>query len=138
MRYESFMFRVSSPYISEYNSIRDQPGDSFYIRTMFDRTAENENELSFKKDDILHIDTTMYNGLMGVWRAWPVDDQGNKLAQWGTIPSRARSGPTHYWFSLTPVYTWDMFVFSQHSKHHEGIFLMDETYHIQLFVNKID
>ncbi|XP_013400011.1 disks large homolog 5-like [Lingula anatina] len=75
--------------IVRYNKIRDQPGDSFYIRTLFDRQAENEGELSFKRDDVLYIEDTLYNGMPGTWKAWLVDDEGNKL-QCGTIPSKYR------------------------------------------------
>ena len=76
--------------ISEYNKIKqDQSGDSFFIRSLFDRQAGNEGEISFKKDDILYIDNTLPNGQMNLWRAWLVDDEGNKLSC-GLIPSKTR------------------------------------------------
>ena len=74
---------------SEYKKIKDLPGDSIYVRALFDRDAENEDELSFKKDDILYVDNTLYNGILGVWRAWLIADDGNK-SECGTIPSKSR------------------------------------------------
>lgn len=70
-----------------YSEIKDLPGDAFYVRAMFDHQAENQNELSFKKDDILFVDNTVYNGVSGVWRAWLVDEDGHKK-HFGAIPSR--------------------------------------------------
>ena len=72
-----------------YERIKDQPGDSFYIRALLDRVGElNEpSELRFSKDDILYVDNTMLNNIPGLWRAWLVDEDGHKR-QWGTIPSK--------------------------------------------------
>ena len=74
---------------SEYKKIKDLPGDSIYVRALFDRDEENEDELSFKKDDILYVDNTLYNGILGVWRAWLIAEDGNKSGC-GTIPSKSR------------------------------------------------
>ena len=62
------------------------------MRALCDHEAETDRELTFKKDDILFIDNTLFNGVPGVWRAWLVDDEGNKLRS-GTIPSKSRSAP---------------------------------------------
>ncbi len=59
------------------------------MRAMFEREQEQDGELSFKKDDILYVDNTMVSGKRGTWRAWRVDDEGNKLRA-GTIPSKSR------------------------------------------------
>lgn len=67
--------------------IKDQPGDSFYVRCHFDRPAENEGELSLHKDDILLVENTMYEGTPGTWYAWLLDDDCHKLKA-GTIPSK--------------------------------------------------
>lgn len=72
----------------EYNKICPGMGDFFYIRTHFDRTAENEGELSFKKDDILLIETTRFKKV-GVWFGWLVDDEGKKI-KGGALPSKFR------------------------------------------------
>lgn len=56
---------------------------------LYDREVEAEGELRFHKDDILLIDNTRYNNMLGVWRAWLVDEEGNKL-RCGTIPSKTR------------------------------------------------
>ena len=61
---------------TEYEVIKDQPGDSYYVRAMFDRLPDPQagpHQLSFRKDDILFIDNTMYNGVPGHWSAWLVD-----------------------------------------------------------------
>ncbi|XP_060857190.1 disks large homolog 5-like isoform X3 [Metopolophium dirhodum] len=79
--------------IDKYNEIKDKPGDSFYIRALFDRTIElneagsNSSQLQFRKDDILYVDNTMYNGVPGNWRAWLVDHNGYRQ-QVGIIPSK--------------------------------------------------
>lgn len=70
-------------------SIQEKPGDSFYIKALFERHAENDGELSFKRDDVLYIENTVCNGVIGTWKSWLVDDEGNKL-QCGTIPSKVR------------------------------------------------
>ncbi|XP_050531919.1 disks large homolog 5 [Daktulosphaira vitifoliae] len=79
--------------IDRYNEIKDKPGDSFFIKALFDRTAElgessiNSSQLQFHKDDVLYIDNTMYNGVPGNWRAWLIDHNGYKQ-QVGIIPSK--------------------------------------------------
>ena len=80
---------------TEYNKILEQPGDSFYVRTLFERRSGGDGELSFVRDRILYVDSTLYKGKLGVWRAWLVDDEGNKL-QCGTVPSKARWAPCSY------------------------------------------
>ncbi|CAL4070670.1 unnamed protein product, partial [Meganyctiphanes norvegica] len=71
-----------------YEEIQDQPGDSFYIRAMFDRGEVGESsELIFRKEDILYVDNTMFNNMPGLWRAWLVDEDGHKR-HCGTIPSK--------------------------------------------------
>ena len=72
-----------------YNNIKDQPGDSYFVKAMFDRMIESGDPLmlKFQKDDILYIDNTMYNGVPGQWSAWLVDQEGQK-GTWGVIPSK--------------------------------------------------
>ena len=71
--------------------IKDQPGDAYFVRSMFDRNPVDDYgdppHLSFVKDDILYIDNTMYNGVPGNWSAWSVNQEG-KTTQWGIIPSK--------------------------------------------------
>ena len=38
---------------------------------------------------VLFIDNTMLHGLMGLWRAWKLDEDGKKI-QCGTVPSKSR------------------------------------------------
>lgn len=79
--------------IIEYNEIKDKPGDSFFVRALFDRVIDpsdvvsNSSQLQFRKDDILFVDNTMYNGVPGNWRAWLVDYHGFKQ-QVGIVPSK--------------------------------------------------
>lgn len=72
-----------------YNDIKDKPGDSFYIRALFERSEEMGDalQLRFRKDDVLYVDNTMFNGVPGHWRAWLVDQDGNRQ-QCGIIPSK--------------------------------------------------
>jgi len=74
----------------KYEVIKDQPGDSYYVRAMFDRLPDPQagpHQLSFRKDDILFIDNTMYNGVPGHWSAWLVDLDGQR-GEWGIVPSK--------------------------------------------------
>ena len=76
----------------KYREIKDSPGDSYFIRAMFDRQIESEGnsgslQLCFEKDDILLVDNTMYNGVPGNWSAWSLDKDGKKV-KWGLIPSK--------------------------------------------------
>ncbi|XP_069186254.1 disks large homolog 5 isoform X4 [Procambarus clarkii] len=72
-----------------YEEIQDQPGDSFYIRALFDRLGDvgDSTDLRFRKKDILYVDNTMFNNVPGLWRAWVVDEDGHKR-QCGTVPSK--------------------------------------------------
>ncbi|KAM5236965.1 disks large homolog 5 isoform 1-T1 [Ctenodactylus gundi] len=71
----------------DFSRIKGLPGDSFYIRALFDRLAEVEHELSFKKDDILYVDDTLPQGTFGSWMAWQLDENAQKI-QRGQIPSK--------------------------------------------------
>lgn len=76
--------------VSEFNQIKDDAGDSLYFRAGFDRTGElNEGELRFVKDDILYVDTTIFRGKFGQWRAWKLDGYGHRL-RCGIIPSQLK------------------------------------------------
>ncbi len=55
--------------MERYREIAEQPGDSFYVRAQFDKMAiegHEQMELCFRRDDILHIDNTMFNGVPGM------------------------------------------------------------------------
>jgi hypothetical protein len=70
-----------------FKEIQDQhTGDSFFIRAAFDRPSV-DGSLAFRKDDILFVDNTMFNGVPGLWRAWLVDQEGQKV-KCGVIPSK--------------------------------------------------
>ncbi|XP_057362042.1 disks large homolog 5 isoform X4 [Manis pentadactyla] len=71
----------------EFTKVKGLPGDSFYIRALYDRLAEVEHELSFKKDDILYVDDTLPQGTFGSWMAWQLDENAQKI-QRGQIPSK--------------------------------------------------
>ena len=73
--------------------VKDAPGDSYYIRAMFDRAAAEcqapgqGQQLPFSSGDILWVDNTIYSGVPGNWSAWLLDKDGNKV-KWGLIPSK--------------------------------------------------
>ncbi|XP_053535650.1 disks large homolog 5a isoform X4 [Ictalurus punctatus] len=73
--------------VDEFNQLKDTAGDGFYIRALYDRVAETEQDLSFKKDDILYVDDTLPNGNFGTWMAWQLDENAQKM-QRGQIPSK--------------------------------------------------
>ncbi|KAG7507592.1 disks large-like 5-like isoform X1 [Solea senegalensis] len=68
-------------------AIKETPGDAFFIRALYERVAESEQELSFKKDDILFVEDTLPNGNFGYWMAWQLDENAHKLGR-GQIPSK--------------------------------------------------
>ncbi|XP_028035667.1 disks large homolog 5 [Bombyx mandarina] len=82
--------------LQQYHEIKDKPGDAFYIRAGFDRCAKitsigmdviDEYSLWFRKDEVLFVDNTLFNGSPGLWRAWQLDCKSAKR-HWGTIPSK--------------------------------------------------
>uniref|UniRef100_A0A8C8VIL6 Discs large MAGUK scaffold protein 5 n=1 Tax=Pelusios castaneus TaxID=367368 RepID=A0A8C8VIL6_9SAUR len=80
--------KVKTQYrIEEFNKIKELPGDGFYIRALYDRLAEVEQDLNFKKDDILYVDDTLPQGNFGCWMAWQLDENAQKLER-GQIPSK--------------------------------------------------
>ena len=81
---------ILTTFFTEYDEIKDKPGDSYYVRAMFDRLPDPQggpHQLAFRKDDILFIDNTMYNGVPGHWSAWLVDLDG-QTGEWGIVPSK--------------------------------------------------
>lgn len=56
-------------------------------RALYDKAAEMEQELSFKKDDILFVEDTLPKGNFGCWMAWQLDENAQKLER-GQIPSK--------------------------------------------------
>ncbi|XP_053163468.1 disks large homolog 5 isoform X3 [Hemicordylus capensis] len=80
--------KIKAQYRSEeFCKIKDLPGDGFYVRALYDRLAEVEQDLSFKKDDILYVDDTLPQGNFGCWMAWQLDENAQKLER-GQIPSK--------------------------------------------------
>lgn len=58
-----------------------------WSRALYERLADVEHELSFKKDDILYVDDTLPQGSFGSWMAWQLDENAQKI-QRGQIPSK--------------------------------------------------
>ncbi|XP_028286415.1 disks large homolog 5-like isoform X2 [Parambassis ranga] len=83
---ETITFKVQNC-VDNLTAIKESPGDGFYIRALYERVAEAEQELSFKKDDILYVEDTLPNGNFGYWMAWQLDENAQKL-QKGQIPSK--------------------------------------------------
>ncbi|XP_018616468.1 disks large homolog 5 isoform X2 [Scleropages formosus] len=73
--------------INEFTMLKDTPGDAFYIRALYDRVAEMELDLSFKKDDILFVEDTLPKGNFGYWVAWQLDENAQRLER-GQVPSK--------------------------------------------------
>uniref|UniRef100_A0A3B3D367 Discs, large homolog 5a (Drosophila) n=1 Tax=Oryzias melastigma TaxID=30732 RepID=A0A3B3D367_ORYME len=71
----------------DFSTIKDVPGDGFYIRALYDRFGEAEGDLNFKKDDILYVDESLPKGSFGTWMAWQLDENAQKI-QRGQIPSK--------------------------------------------------
>uniref|UniRef100_A0A8C1DND5 Discs large MAGUK scaffold protein 5 n=2 Tax=Cyprinus carpio TaxID=7962 RepID=A0A8C1DND5_CYPCA len=70
-----------------FRRVKDAPADGFYIRALFDHVGDLEQELSFKKDDILYVDDTLPGGSLGYWLAWQLDENAQKLVR-GHVPSK--------------------------------------------------
>uniref|UniRef100_A0A8C1VPI7 Discs large MAGUK scaffold protein 5 n=1 Tax=Cyprinus carpio TaxID=7962 RepID=A0A8C1VPI7_CYPCA len=70
-----------------FKRVKDALGDGFYIRALFDHVGDLEQELSFKKDDILYVDDTVPGGSLGYWLAWQLDENAQKLVR-GHVPSK--------------------------------------------------
>ncbi|XP_034049310.1 disks large homolog 5-like isoform X2 [Thalassophryne amazonica] len=74
-------------YMGDLSALTESPGDGFFIRALYEREAEVEQELIFKKDDILYVDDTLPHGNFGYWMAWQLDEKAQKLER-GQIPSK--------------------------------------------------
>ncbi|XP_039991170.1 disks large homolog 5-like isoform X2 [Xiphias gladius] len=83
---ETITFKVQNC-VDSLTAIKDTPGDGFFIRALYERVAEVDQELSFKKDDILYVEDTLPNGNFGYWMAWQLDENAQKLEK-GQIPSK--------------------------------------------------
>ncbi|XP_077406294.1 disks large homolog 5-like isoform X2 [Vanacampus margaritifer] len=83
---DSVTFKVQNC-VDELAAVREMPGDGFFIRSLYERVADGEQELSFKKDDILYVDDTLPSGNFGYWMAWHLDEKAQKLEK-GQIPSK--------------------------------------------------
>ncbi|KAK2820482.1 hypothetical protein Q5P01_023441 [Channa striata] len=83
---ETITFKVQNC-VDDLAAIKLSPGDGFFIRALYERLAEAEQELSFKKDDILYVEDTLPNGSFGYWIAWQLDENAQKLKA-GQIPSK--------------------------------------------------
>ncbi|XP_056326070.1 disks large homolog 5-like isoform X2 [Danio aesculapii] len=83
---ENIMLRVQNR-PQHFRRAKDTPGDGFYIRALFDHVGDSEQELSFKKDDILYVDDTLPRGNFGYWLAWQLDENAQKLMR-GHVPSK--------------------------------------------------
>lgn len=62
-----------------------------HSRALFDRTSHNKDELSFKRGDILYVTNTLFQGKLGVWKAWVINESdGQQKKEHGTIPSKTK------------------------------------------------
>ncbi|XP_054773689.2 disks large homolog 5-like [Lytechinus pictus] len=75
--------------LSKFNKIQNHNCDELYIKALTDFTAEKEGQLSFKKEEVMIVEDTMYNGSLGVWIAWLINQEGKKSrGAGGQIPSK--------------------------------------------------
>ncbi|KAI8439753.1 hypothetical protein MSG28_013443 [Choristoneura fumiferana] len=83
--------------LQQYHDIKDKPGDAFYIRAGFDRCAKitsigvdtiDEYSLWFRKDEVLFVDNTLFNGAPGLWRAWQLDCKGGEAQRRASTTAR--------------------------------------------------
>ena len=87
------LLKLPQNFVDTSGQVKDAPGDSYYIRAMFDRAAAEcqalgqGQQLAFSSGDILWVDNTIYSGVPGNWSAWLLDKDGNKV-KWGLIPSK--------------------------------------------------
>ena len=91
---ESFHDRQPSPFLllfshtraHSHSHSRPLPPPSL-LRALYERVAEGQLDLSFKKDDILYVDDSLPKGCFGTWMAWQLDENAQKI-QRGQIPSK--------------------------------------------------
>lgn len=83
---ETITFKVQNC-VDELTAVKESPGDGFFIRALYERVGDVEQELNFKKDDILYVEDTLPNGNFGYWTAWQLDEKAQKLEK-GQIPSQ--------------------------------------------------
>ncbi|XP_028989821.1 disks large homolog 5-like isoform X2 [Betta splendens] len=83
---ETITFKVQNR-VDDLDAVKETHGDGFFIRALYDRVAEVEQELSFKKDDILYVEDTLPSGCFGYWLAWQLDENAQQMKT-GQIPSK--------------------------------------------------
>ncbi|XP_072165005.1 disks large homolog 5-like [Diadema setosum] len=64
--------------IGEFNRIQSRHPDKLFIKALIDNPSEKEGHFSFKRDDIMMVDDTMYKGVMGTYNVWLIDQEGHK------------------------------------------------------------
>ncbi|OQV17131.1 Disks large-like protein 5 [Hypsibius exemplaris] len=67
-------------------------GDAMFVKTLWDRDKSQlqDEDLVFQRGDILFVDNTLYNGEMGQWRAWRLDENADKV-ECGIVPNRYKA-----------------------------------------------
>ena len=86
------MVVANSPEEYEPNAFDPHGGDSFYIRTHFNLSSKNPNDLTFKINDILHVTDTLYNGVIGQWVASRLNKNGETGEEVkGTVPNKVNA-----------------------------------------------
>ncbi|XP_065063741.1 tight junction protein ZO-1-like isoform X1 [Rhopilema esculentum] len=82
---------VVVPKKGEFDKIKTQLGDNFFVRANFDHFDKpRNNELTFRKGEIFNVRDTMYQGLIGSWYANRVGRKGQLLDQ-GILPNKSRA-----------------------------------------------
>jgi hypothetical protein len=70
--------------------LADVGGDSFYIRAHFTYNTTNEEELSIRVNDILHVTDTLFNGQVGYWVATKLNVPPTQTKITGAVPNKSR------------------------------------------------
>ncbi|CAG0910626.1 unnamed protein product [Cyprideis torosa] len=94
----------------KYSELQNTPGDSLYIRALFERSASDASELSFSPGDVLYVDNTMYSGSPGRWWAWKVREDGRK-GEGGIIPSKYKRSSLDFHVILFHVILFHVILF---------------------------
>ena len=74
----------------EFEGVKQNNGDSFYIKTHFNYEQPRKNELSFKRGEIFHVTDTLFNGAVGSWQVHRVNRAGQD-GEKGVIPNKTQA-----------------------------------------------
>lgn len=71
-------------------TVANQRGDSFHIKTHFHCDNPSKGEMSFKAGDCFRVTDTLHNGVVGSWQVQKIG-RGHQEMQRGVIPNKSRA-----------------------------------------------